>query len=151
MCVRVLIFPYDDCGLQITFLIFMQVKLIESWEWCDKSKNWMKVRTFWRRLYISKVGDHGRGWSKSTFSIASTPRCRGGRYSIPWIAPFYPWSLPYQVPFFWVFGMTRPGIEPQTPGPLANTQLISPMDRFYTYIKHQMKRCLLISLCLSHY
>ena len=29
------------------------------------------------------------------FSIASTPRCRGGRYSFPWIAPLYPSSLPY--------------------------------------------------------
>ena len=32
------------------------------------------------------------------------PRCRGGRYVIPWIAPLYSWSLPYiarrhQVPF----------------------------------------------------
>ena len=25
---------------------------------------------------------------------------------------------------FWVFGMTRPGIEPRSPGPLANTLLI---------------------------
>ena len=28
---------------------------------------------------------------------------------------------------FWVFGMTLPGIEPQSPGPLANTLLIRPM------------------------
>ena len=27
-----------------------------------------------------------------------------------------------QVPFFWVFGMTQPGIEPRFPGPLAKTQ-----------------------------
>ena len=32
---------------------------------------------------------------KAPFSIATTPRCRGGRYSIPWIAPLHPWSLPY--------------------------------------------------------
>ena len=46
---------------------------------------------------------------KASFSIATTPRCRGGCYIIPWIAPLYPWSLPYnaecsakqhQVPFF---------------------------------------------------
>ena len=43
----------------------------------------------------SKVGDRSRGWPKSPFSIATTPRCREGRYSIPWIAPLYPWSLPY--------------------------------------------------------
>ena len=30
---------------------------------------------------------------------------------------------------FWVFGMIRPGIEPQSPGPLVNTLLIRPMAR----------------------
>ena len=35
------------------------------------------------------------GDPKAPFSIATTPRCRGGRYSIPWIAPLYPWTVPY--------------------------------------------------------
>ena len=35
------------------------------------------------------------GDPKAPFSSATTPRCRGERYSIPWIAPPYPWSLPY--------------------------------------------------------
>ena len=26
---------------------------------------------------------------KVPFSIATTPSCRGGHYSFPWIAPFY--------------------------------------------------------------
>ena len=30
---------------------------------------------------------------KAPFSIATTPRCRGRCYSIPWIAPLYPWSV----------------------------------------------------------
>ena len=30
------------------------------------------------------------GDPKTPFSIATTPRCRGGRYSFPWIVPFYP-------------------------------------------------------------
>ena len=30
------------------------------------------------------------GKSKAPFSIATTPRCKGGRYSIPWIVPLYP-------------------------------------------------------------
>ena len=30
------------------------------------------------------------GDPKAPFSIATTPRCRGGLYSIPWIAPFHP-------------------------------------------------------------
>ena len=38
----------------------------------------------------SKDGD-----PKAPFSIATKPRCKGGHYSIPWIAPLYPWSLPY--------------------------------------------------------
>ena len=38
----------------------------------------------------SKVGD-----PMAPFSKATTSRCRGGRYSIFWIAPLYPWSLPY--------------------------------------------------------
>ena len=29
---------------------------------------------------------------------------------------------------FWVLGMTRPGIEPLSPGPLVNTLLIRPMS-----------------------
>ena len=33
---------------------------------------------------------------------------------------------------FWFFGMTRPGIEPQSPGPLANTLTTTPIDRKYS-------------------
>ena len=29
---------------------------------------------------------------------------------------------------FGIFGMTQPGIEPMSPGPLANTQTIVPMS-----------------------
>ena len=32
---------------------------------------------------------------KTSFSIATRPRCRGGCFSISRIAPLYPWSLPY--------------------------------------------------------
>ena len=35
------------------------------------------------------------GDQKAPFSIATTPRCRGGRYSFPWIASLYPWYVPY--------------------------------------------------------
>ena len=88
---------------------------------------------------ISKIGDLSRGWPEGSFSIATAPRCRGGRYSIPWIATLYSWSLPYNAEaasntIFWVFGMIRPGIEPRSPGPLANTLLIKLMRmkfRFY--------------------
>ena len=32
---------------------------------------------------------------KALFSIATTPKCREGHYSFPWIAPLYPWYIPY--------------------------------------------------------
>ena len=59
------------------------------------------------------------GDQKDPFSIVSTPRCRGGRYSFPWIAPlplirtWYCWVLSKEVSstIFKVFGMSRPGIE----------------------------------------
>ena len=35
------------------------------------------------------------GHQKAAFSIATTLRCREGRYSFPWIAPLYPWYVPY--------------------------------------------------------
>ena len=44
---------------------------------------------------ISKLATIVEGDPKAPFSIATTPRCRGGRYSIPRIAPLYPWTVPY--------------------------------------------------------
>ena len=38
--------------------------------------------------------------SKAPFSIATTPRCRGGYYSFPWIAPLYLWSLHYSAKWY---------------------------------------------------
>ena len=36
--------------------------------------------------------------------------------------------------FFFVFGMTRPGIEPQSPRPLVNTLPNSPMAQIYNLL-----------------
>ena len=35
------------------------------------------------------------GDQKAPSSIATTPRCRGGSYSFPWIAPLYLRYAPY--------------------------------------------------------
>ncbi len=37
-----------------------------------------------------KVAIIVEGNQKAPFSIATTPRCRGGRYFFFWIAPLYP-------------------------------------------------------------
>ena len=42
-----------------------------------------------RQIYsklVTVVGGH----PKSPFLITTTPKCRGGRYSFPWITPLYP-------------------------------------------------------------
>ena len=44
---------------------------------------------------IKKLATVVEGDQKAPFSIATTPRCRGGRYSFPWITPLYPWYVPY--------------------------------------------------------
>ena len=64
------------------------------------------------KLATVVVGDQ-----KAPFPIATTPRCREGHYSFPWIAPLYLtlycWVLSKAVSntIFKVFGTTRPGIE----------------------------------------
>ena len=87
----------------------------------------LKQESFLR--YVHKIGELSRGDPRALFSIANTLRCRGGRYSIPWIAPLYPWSLPYnarrrQVPFFVSLVWLDLGLNPWSPEPLANTLLI---------------------------
>ena len=82
--------------------------------------------------YIKLLATLVKGDPKVPFSIATIWRCREGCYSFHWITPLYPRSLPYNAvlrkaassTIFWVFGMTQPGIEPQSLGPLANTLLI---------------------------
>ena len=67
---------------------------------------------------------------KAPFLIATTLRCRGGHYSFPWIAPLYPWYVPYiaeevSSTIFRGFGMTRPGIEPKSQITILNTPTAS--------------------------
>ena len=41
-------------------------------------------------FYEVKLAAVVKGYSKAPFSMATTLRCKGGCYSIPWIAPLYP-------------------------------------------------------------
>ena len=74
---------------------------------------------------------------KAPFSIATTPRCRGGCYSFPGLLHFIldAYLIMLSVKqgtvkylffsfFFFFLRMTRPKIELWSPGPLANTLLI---------------------------
>ena len=55
---------------------------------------WFITSIFIIKLWV-KLATVVEGNLKAPFSIATTPRCWKGCYSFPWIAPFYPWSLPY--------------------------------------------------------
>ena len=79
------------------------------------------------------------GDQKAPFSTATTPRCRGERYSFPGLLQFTldtylillsvkQGGIKYHLK---VFGMTRPGIEPRSPRPLANTLPTRPMSRLH--------------------
>ena len=49
-------------------------------------------------LYVTYTHTHTHTHTHTymaPFSIGTIPRCRGGRYSIPWISPLYHWSIPY--------------------------------------------------------
>ena len=46
--------------------------------------------SLWSKVKLATVIE---GAPKAPFSIASTPRYWRGLYSIPWIAPLYPWYL----------------------------------------------------------
>ena len=43
----------------------------------------------------SKAGDISRRWPECSLFNSYYTEMWGGRYSIPWIAPLYPWSLPF--------------------------------------------------------
>ena len=46
----------------------------------------MSIYVYIVKLLVTVV----EGDPKAPFSIATTPRCRGGRYSFTWITPLYP-------------------------------------------------------------
>ena len=61
------------------FSIFVYLK--------KKGKNKTDIEQIDIYIYIYKLATLVEGDPKVPFSIVTTPRCRGGRYSFPWIAP----------------------------------------------------------------
>ena len=67
--------------------------------WSNSSAKGYSQRILTRVLVLSrkpsrkvkvKLATIVEGDPKAPFPIATTPRCRGGRFSFPWIAPLYP-------------------------------------------------------------
>ena len=98
--------------------------------WIDRSEKQ------WHYLNKVKLEAAVEGDLKAPLLIATTLRCAGAtlfqglthftldpHLIMPSVKQG---SIKYH--FFWVFGMTRPWIEPRSPGPLANTLTIMPMS-----------------------
>ena len=77
------------------------------WELCKRSKfvHNIVMINYKSKVKLATVVEDDQN---APFSIATTLRWRGGRYSFPWIAPLYPWYVSciaecqarrYQVPF----------------------------------------------------
>ena len=95
--------------------------------------------------------------TKAPFPIATTPRCRGGFYFFLWIAPLIMLSVKQGgVKYhFWVFGITRPMIEPQSPRLLLNTIPARPTKckqvdcrKFHIFFCNQHKAAMLFWMLL---
>ena len=80
-------------------------------------------------IYNVKLAIIVEGDPKAPFSVATTPKCRVGRYSFHWIAPLTPNTLLTMLSvkqeasstIFWVFGMSQPGIDPRSLGSWKTT------------------------------
>ena len=92
MCVYICICAYIDICICIYVCICMCISLY---------------------MYMYMLVTVVEGDLKVPFLIASTPMCRGGCHSFFWIALLYPQYV--------LFGMSLPGIELRSPGPLTNT------------------------------
>ena len=92
---------------------------------------------------VSKVAERSRGWPEGSFFDSYDTNVEGMAqllsldcFTLPLIPTLYYWVLNKGASstIFWVFAMTRPGIEPRYNVPLANTLTSMPMSG-YIYIK----------------
>ena len=95
---------------------------------------------------VSKVGDRSRGRPEVSLFNSEYTEVSGRALllsldfsTLPLIHTLYCWVLSKEVSstIFKVFGMTRPGIEPRSTGPLANTLPTNPMSRLNNNNKTQ--------------
>ena len=61
----------------------------------DKFEINVTYKLFVNELYLVKLATVVEGDLKTSFSIATTSKCRGGHNFFPWITPLYLWSVPH--------------------------------------------------------
>ena len=77
--------PFKSTPTLVTFVTKKTRTHTHIWITCPMIMDKVKI----------KLATLVEGDPKAPFSIATTTTCKGGHYSIPWIAPLYSWSLPY--------------------------------------------------------
>ena len=78
--------------LSISEVLFPPVK---KKQWTHFSYFVSLFSTTTKRCKKVKLATVVEGDSMAPFSLATTPRCRGGHFSFPWIAPLYPGYVSY--------------------------------------------------------
>ena len=108
----------------------------------------------------SKVGDRSRGWPEGSLfdSCYTVVSGRVLRLSLECSTLLLIHTLYCRVlskgasiTIFWVFGTTRPGIEPRFPGPLANTITTKPMGQLLKEDNNNSNLCLQKKLWILKY
>ena len=61
-------------------MIFKHISLIHTVK---------RLNSFISNNIVSKVGEHSRGWPEGSLFDSYYTKCKGGRYSFPWIASLY--------------------------------------------------------------
>ena len=109
-----------------------------------KSKKSVQLACLNDDIFIckSKVGNHSRGHPEDSL-FNSYYYCREGCYSFPWIAPLYPWYLPYvaecqarryQEPFLKSLVWRELGLNPGLPGYWRTFYPLDQRAEWYPYI-----------------
>ena len=76
---------------------FLSLWYDSTWDWTpvsrtiDEHSTTKPIGRYLKVKLVTLVEDN----PKAPFLIATTPKFREGRYSFTWIAPLYPWYLPY--------------------------------------------------------
>ena len=86
VCVCIYIYIYNLC-FYVDRHFLKEIQQIQLWFQSLTTKPYLQIKV--------KLVTVVKGNQKAPFSIAITPRCRGGCYSFPWIVPFYPWYVPF--------------------------------------------------------
>ena len=74
------------CFFNFSHMISSCITIIDENIMVTITSNYYVKQVISKAMLVTLV----EGDSKAPLSIATTPRCRGGRYSIPWIVPLYP-------------------------------------------------------------